>query len=126
MPGSYVVNGDKPLIMLDGDKAFACGNPWRGKEELGKNAIVPLRSIVFMERSDENRMEAISFMKALPLLLEQVYQPRASKKMLKTLELLSRLKDCVSFYRFYFDNYREDAFSVSFGELVVKGERDYS
>lgn len=121
VPGSYIVNGDKPLIKLDGDKAFACGNPWRGKEDLGTNTIVPLRSIVFMERSDKNRMEGISFRNAFPLLLEQVYQPLDPGKMRKMLALLSRLKDSVSFYRFYFDNYQEDAFSVSFEELVKRG-----
>ena len=115
--GSYVVNGDKPLVIVKRESAFACGTPWCGKEAMGTNAIVPLRSIVFMERSDENHIESVPFRAIFPRLLEQTYRPADAGKMKKTLELLMRLKDCVTFYRFRFDNYKEDAFRTSFDAL---------
>lgn len=115
--GAYVVNGDKPFVIVNREGAFACGTPWCGKEAMGINAIVPLRSIVFMERSDENHIEAVPFRAILPRLLEQTYRPADAGKMKKTLELLMRLKDCVTFYRFRFNNYREDAFRTSFDAL---------
>lgn len=122
--GSYVVNGDKPFILADGEEVLACGSPWRGKENMGTNAIVPLKSIIFMERSTINFIEPISFGSALPLLLQQTYHPKEVDAMKKTLNLLFKLKGSVSFYMFHFNNYRDDAFSVSYKMLVEN--QDYS
>ncbi len=116
--GSFIVNGDKPLIILNEEGAFACGTPWCGKEHYGKNTIVPLKSIVLMERSDENRMEKVPLIKVFPAILQQTYQPEDADKMRKTLALLMKLKDHVSFYQFHFDNYKDDSFSVSYNELT--------
>ena len=116
--GSFVVNGDKPLVILDKNRAYACGTPWNGKERLGNNAIVPLHSIVFMERSEDNTIEAVPYKSVFSLLLEQTYQPMSFDNMRKRLELLLRLKDCVSFYKFCFNNYKEDAFRTSFEALT--------
>lgn len=115
---SFVVNGDKPFIIIDQQSASACGAPWCGKECLGTNAIVPLRSIVFMERSETNYLEKASFKSIFLELLEQTYLPSDAVLMKKTLALLNKLKDCVSFYKFYFNNYKEDAFRTSFDELT--------
>lgn len=115
---SYVVNGDKPLVIIDQKGAFACGTPWCGKEHFGANVVVPLRSIVFMERGSKNCIEEVPFKAAFPKLLEQVYHPDDSDKMKRVLELLVRLKECVSFYIFRFDNYQDDAFRVSFDTLT--------
>lgn len=116
--GSYVVNGDKPFIIIDSDGTFACGSPWCGKENYGTNAIVPLRSIVFMERSNNNEMEPEDFKAILPSLLEQTHKPTDVAKMKKTLELLRKLKDRVSFFKFRFDNYKVEAFQTSFDALT--------
>lgn len=113
-----VVNGDKPYILINENGAFACGTPWCGKEDMGTNIILPLRSIVFMERSTENRMEKVSFKTILPKLLEQTYHPSGDAQMRKTLKLLLKLQDFVSFYIFHFDNYKEDVFRVSYDTLT--------
>ena len=116
--GSIVINGDKPFLICQDDGTFVCGNPWRGKEHLGVNLIVPLRSIVIMERGDKNHIEQISFKSAFPKLLEQTYQPSEADKMRKTLKLLLRLTNNVSFYKFVFDNFQEDAFEISYNALI--------
>lgn len=113
-----VVNGDKPYILVNENGAFACGTPWCGKEDMGTNTILPLRSIVFMERSTENRMEKVSFKTILPKLLEQTYHPSGAAQMRKTLKLLLKLQDFVTFYIFHFDNYKEDVFRVSYNTLM--------
>ena len=117
---SFVVNGDKPLILLNGEGAFACGTPWCGKEKMGTNTIVRLRSIVFMERSSDNHIDGSSFKDIFPLLLKQTFWPQDESAMRKTLKLLMSLKDSVDFYRFYFNNYKDDAFQVSFDALINK------
>lgn len=115
---SFIVNGDKPLVIVGQNCAFACGTPWCGKEHLGTNTIVKLRSIVFMERSSENYIEAVPFRSIFPKLLEQTYMPADADKMKKTLELLMKLKSFVTFYRFRFNNFKEDAFRTSFDVLT--------
>lgn len=116
--GSYIVNGDKPFIIVNESGAFACGTPWCGKELYGKNTIIPLRSIVFMERNDENHIEEVALRTVFPLLLQQTYQPADAEKMKKTLALLAKLKEYVSFYRFQFNNLKEDCVQVSYTELT--------
>ena len=38
--------------------------------------------------------------------------------MRKTLDLMSKMGGLVSFYKFYFNNYREDSFLVSYSALT--------
>lgn len=119
--GVYVVNGDKPFVIINKEGVFACGTPWCGKEDMGNNVIVPLRSIVFMERSSENYIEDVQFKSILPKLLEQTYRPSDANKTKKTLELLMKMKDFVTFYRFRFNNFKEDAFRTSYDVLSKQG-----
>lgn len=116
--GSFVVNGDKPLVLLQNNTAYACGTPWNGKERMGNNSIVSLKGIVFLERSENNYIEKVPFKTIFPSLLEQTYQPDEVSRMKKRLELLLKLKECVSFYRFHINNFKDDAFSVSYTELT--------
>lgn len=115
---AYVVNGDKPFVIINEKGAFVCGSPWCGKECMGSNTIVPLRSIVFMKRNDVNCIQSVEFKEILPLLLEQTYYTTDAVKMKKTLQLLLKLKEYVSFYSFRFNNHKEDAFSTSYNVLT--------
>lgn len=115
---AFVVNGDKPLIRLADGQALVCGTPWSGKEHMNTNTMVPLRTIVLMERADENRMIPLSFSEALPMLLQQTYRPVDASQMRKTLSLLSELGKCVAFFRFRFDNFKDNAFEVARQTLI--------
>lgn len=121
-PESVVVNGDKPFVILNEQGAFACGTPWSGKESMGNNIIVPLRSIVFMTRSHKNRIESVSFNDIFPSILGQTYHPSETELQRKTLTLLMQLKDRVSFFIFYFDHYQEDAFKVPYEALTKQDQ----
>lgn len=122
---AYVVNGDKPYIIIPktDECPMACGSPWAGKEKMQTNTIVPLKAIVLMERADENRIERVSLVQILPDLLQQVYQPENREKMRQTLTLIQRLSKNVSFWRFHFNNFKDDCFAVSYNALV-KGENE--
>ena len=117
---AFVVNGDKPLIKFpsDGGQPMVCGSPWCGKEKLGTNTMVPLKSIILMERAEENHIEQISFAQAFPTLLQQVYRPYDEEKMRKTLRLMQRLSPAVSFWRFQCNNFKDDCFDVAYNALV--------
>ena len=118
--GSVVVNGDKPFVILNENGVFACGTPWCGKENMGNNLIVPLRSIVLMQRSNENRIEKASIRNVFPSLIEQTYQPMDVDLQRKTLALLTRLNKQVDLYTFYFDHYKKDSFKVPYEALTNK------
>ena len=112
----YVVNGDQPLVKV-GKDIMVCGSPWCGKEGWNNNVVVPLKAIVVMERGVKNSIVEISMNEALAELLRQVYKPSNSAKMGKTLQLLSLLEGRTKFYRFIFNNFAEDAFSVSYSKV---------
>ena len=117
LPDAYVVNGDKPLLRFTESETLICGSPWRGKERLGTNAMVPLRAIAFMKRGEENRMTEIPFSQAYRYLLQQTYIPYGAEKAEKALRLLSQMNGNVRFYEFLFDNYQPDCFRVAYRAL---------
>lgn len=117
VPGTYVVNGDKPFIST-GAQPMACGTPWAGKEHWQANTNVPLKAIVLMERSEENSIHEITFKEAFPRLLQQTHKPDDLTKLGKTLEMLRSLSPAVKFYRFKFNNRLSDAHAVSYQALT--------
>jgi len=94
-----VINGDKPLLKLDGDRVLLCGTPWQGKEHLGENASVPLRAIVQLTRGTENRIAPISLSEALSPLLQQSYRPDAVEELRQSLTILDGISRHVRLYR---------------------------
>lgn len=115
-----VVCDDKPFIRLD-DIPLLCGAPWAGKEGMTSNTIVPLKSIVFLERSDFNSISKISFSEAFMALYKQTYRPNDAVKMKKVLGLIKELDGKVDFYRFKVNNFKEDCFEVAYNALIDQG-----
>ena len=111
-----VVNGDQPIVGI-GQEVRVYGSPWCGKEGLNTNTSVPLKAIVLMQRGNKNEVSEISMQKATIELLRQVYRPVNSVKMGKTLQLLAALEGKVRFYKYIFDNFAEDAFSVAYNAI---------
>ena len=97
--GSFIVNGDKPLIRRFGDNFILYGTPWAGKEGWNRNTSVPLKGIVFLNRGLENRIWRVSASDMLPFLISQTYRPSDIKAQKKTLELLQSLWSHVPFYK---------------------------
>ncbi len=119
-----IINGDKPFIKISKENScpLVCGSPWAGKENLCSNLVVPLKSIILMERADYNYIEQISFAEAFPFLLQQIYRPNDEEKMRKTLRLVQKLSPIVSFWRFKCNNFKDDCFEVTYKALVGKSE----
>lgn len=111
--GSYVVNGDKPIIRIINEKPFVCGTPWMGKEGFGCNKIVPLNAICFLSRAKENSIEATNFAEVLPNLIGQSYRPMDGAMLIKSIKLLEKIGNNISFYRL-FCNMSDNAALVAF------------
>lgn len=83
-----ILNGDKPTLRIIDGIPYACGTPWQGKENYGKNDMKPLAGIVFLSRAELNRAYEIEPKEAVIRFMSQIYLPKKSKVSLaKTLSL---------------------------------------
>ncbi len=96
--GSYIVNGDKPILRLFADGVKVCGTPWRGKERLGSNLCVPLQAICLLRRGETNTIREIPFAEAMPVLVGQTYRSPDRAALVKTLRILETVGKSVKLY----------------------------
>ena len=108
-----IVNGDKPFIRFIDDELYIYGNPWAGKEGLQSNIKVPLKHICRIVRSETNHTEQMSKQEGIDLLLNQVYMPFDPMARIKTLQLINRIADSVTFWKISC-NMDENAAEVSY------------
>ena len=118
IPGSYVVNGDKPLIHI-GDDCNVYGTPWAGKEGMNRNIGVKLCGIVVLNRGAENHIEKVPMTQILPVLIQQSYRPKERGELEKTLSLISRMGKKLPMYQLYC-NMNPDAALTAYN--VLSGE----
>ena len=111
--GSFIVNGDKPILRIMDGKPFVCGTPWMGKEGYGCPKNVPLSALCFLNRGQENRIEKVGFQKVYPRLIGQCYRPENGPAVAKTVKLLERIGQAVSLYEL-FCNREDEAATVAF------------
>ena len=69
--GAIPLNDDKPAIRRLDTLWMAYGTPWSGKRDLSRPVGVPMGTLVFLRRGEENQMERLTAGKALPLFLSQ-------------------------------------------------------
>ncbi len=73
---AFILNDDSPIIrFMDDGKPYACGSPWAGASGEGKNVIVPLKAIVFLQQGSENEIQRLQTLQALQWLLGSVTKP---------------------------------------------------
>lgn len=97
-PDAFMINGDKPILRFEGEKVFACGTPWAGKEGLNKNISLPLKSICILTRGDKNEISPIGFNNIYPLLIGQSYRPKTAEDINKTMQFIKKLREITKFY----------------------------
>ena len=110
IPGSIVVNGDKPLLRVTEDKVYAYGTPWCGKENWNTNIFVPLRAIFLLERvqdGEDTTVTELRFSEAFPILYRQTFRPDKIEARRKTLHLLQAMSERVKLYRLRSDRTAE-------------------
>lgn len=98
---AVMVNDDKPLIRLDGDRAIIYGTPWMGKHNLGQNVAYPLKAICHLQRGSDNHIAPIGFANLYPVLLQQMQRPHQAQAMPQFLSCLDRLGQLVTFYQLF-------------------------
>ncbi|MDD6034171.1 MAG: hypothetical protein PUC47_11985 [Oscillospiraceae bacterium] len=93
-----VINGDKPLIRMESGGFRADGTPWQGKENLGCNASVPLKTLFLLNRSDTPGAAPAGQEQVVERLFRQLLLPREPERMVRLLNLADRLVSTVLFY----------------------------
>ncbi len=96
-----IINGDKPIVRLIGDKLYVYGTPWSGKEMLNVNTRSELNNICFLARGDKNHIEKITKKDAMPLIFTQLLKPENENEAENFFLLLGKIFDKVDFYRLH-------------------------
>ena len=99
-PGSFVVNGDKPLIQVTDEGAYAWGTPWCGKEGWSRNTSVQIRAIYLLERAEKDSIEEVKKEDATREMWGQTFFPRDFEGIKDTIELVNRMKEQVQVFRY--------------------------
>lgn len=87
----HYLNGDKPIIRFIDGIPYACGTPWRGKENYGVNEMAPLCGIALLSRGEENTAQVIPPCEAVTRLVSQIYLPKEADSIIKTMRLADRV-----------------------------------
>ena len=93
-----VINGDKPIVRITKDGVLAYGTPWNGKEGLGENSSCSMKGVCFLMRGNENEIHSVSTEEAAMRLFTQVYLPKDTEAIDKTLSLLDEFVNRISFW----------------------------
>ena len=94
----HVINGDKPIMRFVGDRLYAYGTPWCGKEGFSENASAPLRAICFIERAGENSIREIAPREALSRVFSQILTPDTLEDVDALFPLLDKMLSVVPCY----------------------------
>ena len=115
LPGSRIINDDKPAIRYIDGVYYAYGTPWSGKTDESVNIGVPIEGIAFLSRG-ENSIRRIPGIKALKLFMDQTVRPRDKALMGNTLEILNKVLTDVPIYELSCDM-SEEAVRTSYNGM---------
>ena len=120
LPNAKILNGDKPILLYDGDSFIVYGTPWQGKERLGYNGKCKLYGLCFLEQAKKNEITRLTVGEAADRIFTQILLPNDPVAVAKTLELCDTLIKTVPSYLLKCD-ISDEAFQTSFNAME-KGE----
>lgn len=91
LENTRIINDDKPALLCEDGKWFACGTPFSGKTDENLNVKVPVRAIVFLQRGETNSVTRIQPFQAVSLLIEQTIKPYDKSLAEEMLEKVDKL-----------------------------------
>ncbi len=119
LEGAKIVNGDKPIVRLDGKEFRVYGTPWMGKEGRGCNDSVILKGLCFLEQAKENSIRRLTPAETAMRLFTQILMPTDEENAARTLELADKLVETVPSYLLKCD-ISETAMQTSFEMMTGK------
>ena len=116
-----MINDDKPLVRLKGDKVYAYGTPWNGKHKLSSNICRSLGAICLISRGGENAIFQLSKRDAFAEILSKAHKQKKRSGVERTVMIIDKILDAVKVYRL------ECNTDISAAELsynTMKGKRN--
>lgn len=80
-PGTVIVNDDAPAFRKKGDVWYIYGTPWAGTSGINANVCAPLKALVFLERSDVNKIRPLSALEGIKRIFEAIIHPVSDELM---------------------------------------------
>lgn len=104
------INDDKPFVKFSENEILVYGSPWCGKHNIGANINANLKSIIFIARSNENKVEKLEPNLAVKQLLRQCFTLHNKEDLTTLLALISKLVSSAKFYTLYCTKELDSAF----------------
>ncbi len=98
VPGTVIVNDDMPMVRLKQGTPYLYGAPWSGKGVVHENMSVPLRAIVFLERSLTCSLEPMEPVEAVWRLFSAIRKPVVPLLAEKNLDVVSKFIERLPVY----------------------------
>ena len=93
-----VINGDKPFLEIRENTVQVYGSPWAGKEGWQKNRDAELKGICFLKRGNDSSIRRLEPLECLEWIMNQIYVPKKSGMVDKTLEHIEKILERVPVY----------------------------
>jgi len=113
-----IVNDDKPALRFYDDEPYIFGTPWSGKTDINSNIKMPLKAIVFIRRSEKNRIQRLNVRDSIFNLTRQIWRPSYDETIgEKTLDVIDRLIQSVPVYMLHC-NISQEAVDTVYDEII--------
>lgn len=97
--GASILNGDRPAIRVEDDKAYVYGTPWSGSSSDFSNQKAPIQAFIMIEQGNENTIRRIEGMEAISMVLPRCFLPFYDENMMKlAMSNIERIVKVTSFY----------------------------
>ncbi len=117
VPGSTIINGDKPFIKKEADGFFAYGNPWAGKEGKSADRRAKISAVCFIKQGEENIISELNSAFIISKIFDQIAYPKTKENTEMLLSLLDSFISTLPFYELECD-ISEDAVKVAYEKMV--------
>lgn len=118
VPGTRIINDDKPALRVIGSSVVAFGTPWSGKTDESVPVGVPVGGIAFLSRG-ENKIERVAGASVLKDFMDQTVRPSSKELMLPMLDAVDKILTDVPVYRLSCDISQN---AVSTAKTAMAGE----
>ncbi len=89
--GSYIINDDAPALRFIDGNWYIYGTPWAGTTGINTNVCLPLKSLVFLERSTDNHISDCSVTDGIRRIFEALIHPASDEISDIIFELIAQL-----------------------------------
>lgn len=89
---AQIVNGDMVFVKQESDCFLGCGSPWHGSSPYCMNKQVPLKALIVLKQSSENRIRRLTGFEMVSSIMNSVFFPiwyqKGHEAVCKTLNVL--------------------------------------